>query len=73
LLLWATTIQNNTFHLLCSQKNNSKIEEILKNDVQLIEVDYLSNILITVLHQTLECLADNQWELRRMSKQVIPV
>lgn len=53
-----------------SQQNNSKIEELLKKDVHVVDVDFLSNILITILHQTLQCMSDNQWELKRMSKQV---
>ncbi|XP_071173615.1 uncharacterized protein [Mytilus edulis] len=55
-----------------SQQNNSKIEELLKKDVHVVDVDFLSNILITILHQTLQCMSDNQWELKRMSKQVLP-
>ncbi|CAG2214540.1 unnamed protein product [Mytilus edulis] len=38
-----------------SQQNNSKIEELLKKDVHVVDVDFLSNILITILHQTLQC------------------
>lgn len=34
------------------------------------DVTSLSSSLVRILHQTLECLADSRWELRRMAQQV---
>ncbi|KAK6184614.1 hypothetical protein SNE40_007053 [Patella caerulea] len=38
-----------------------------------IRIAYCTELLETMLHQTIECLTDGQWELARIAQQVLPV
>ncbi|KAI8504645.1 hypothetical protein Bbelb_177630 [Branchiostoma belcheri] len=38
-----------------------------------VQFEQFSTVLRQMLYQTVECLADSRWELRRMSQQVLPL
>ncbi|KAJ7383197.1 hypothetical protein OS493_030355 [Desmophyllum pertusum] len=38
-----------------------------------LQLGTLSSVLSQVVLQTIECLADSRWELRRMGQQVLPL
>ncbi|XP_078607662.1 uncharacterized protein LOC144879770 isoform X1 [Branchiostoma floridae x Branchiostoma japonicum] len=41
--------------------------------VEDVQFEQFSTVLRQMLYQTVECLADSRWELRRMSQQVLPL
>nr|XP_006825186.1 PREDICTED: uncharacterized protein LOC102802136 [Saccoglossus kowalevskii] len=61
-------------HCLCSAKTGTSTEDITVPEwISVVECECLANILKTLLLQTVECLADTRWELRRMGQQTLPL
>jgi len=51
----------------------SMLEEEVPQWTNALQLGTLSSVLSQVLLQTIECLADARWELRRMGQQVLPL
>ncbi|KAK3746389.1 hypothetical protein QZH41_018199, partial [Actinostola sp. cb2023] len=53
-------------------KTSKTLEDLPRWATQL-ELETLTCILTQILFQTIECLADSRWELRRMGQQLLPL
>ncbi|XP_031558056.1 uncharacterized protein LOC116294568 isoform X2 [Actinia tenebrosa] len=53
--------------------NSSKDKDNLPEWAVHLELESLTCVLTQILFQTVECLGDSRWELRRMGQQLLPV
>jgi len=51
----------------------STLEDDVPQWTNVLQIGTLSSVLSQVVLQTIECLADSRWELRRMGQQVLPL
>ncbi|XP_071087709.1 uncharacterized protein [Haliotis cracherodii] len=51
---------------------SSPLLEKAQTKAQTKDCPSIRKLFVTILYQTMECLADNQWELRRIAQQVLP-
>ncbi|XP_021365887.1 uncharacterized protein LOC110458492 isoform X2 [Mizuhopecten yessoensis] len=64
--------QLQTIERLFHSKDESAGHQMVESWLHKQQVSSLRSSLVNILHQTLECLSDSRWELRRMAQQVLP-